>query len=142
MIVAGKLNDKQVKKLIADRAEGLSIRQLAKKYHVSTTTVQNKLKSDPELTQKVTQKKEQNATDVLAYMESRKDVVCEIIGKALDALNGSDKLARASPMQIMTAVGILIDKWTVLGGGRQNAIQEDALSRSLRKLGEEMKSDD
>lgn len=75
-------------------------------------------------------------------MESRKDVVCEIIGKALDALNGSDKLARASPMQIMTAVGILIDKWTVLGGGRRNEIQEDALSRSLRKLGEEMKSDD
>lgn len=64
------------------------------------------------MTQLVTQKKEQNTQDILAYMDSKKDIVCEILGKGLDALNSPDKLAEATPAQITTAIGTLIDKWT------------------------------
>lgn len=36
--MAKHLTDKQKKKIIADRAENMSIRQLSQKYKVSTTT--------------------------------------------------------------------------------------------------------
>ena len=58
----------------------------------------------------------ENTTDILAYMESQRKTVCEIIGKGLAALNDPDKLAEATPAQITTALGTLIDKWTMAQG--------------------------
>lgn len=56
--MATKLNDKQKKQLLADRADGASIRQLAKKYKCSTTTIQRALKTgDDEVVQLITQKR-------------------------------------------------------------------------------------
>lgn len=52
-----KLTDKQRKKIIAESVNGSSIRALAAKYGVSTTTIQRTLKSDNDLKQKVAQKK-------------------------------------------------------------------------------------
>ena len=63
-----------------------------------------------EIEEKLEQKKEQNTVDVLAYMESQKGIVCEILQKGLAALNSPEKLAEASPSQIATALGTLIDK--------------------------------
>ena len=48
-------------------------------------------------------------------MDSQKDLVCQIIQKGLEALNDPDKLAQATPSQITTAIGTLIDKWTMMG---------------------------
>ena len=39
------------------------------------------------------------------------DRACEIIEKGLAALNDPERLAEASPAQITTALGTLIDKW-------------------------------
>lgn len=108
----GALNDLQRKQVVADRADGMSIRQLAKKFGVSTTTIQRVIKRDPEVTQIVTDKKEQNTKDILAYMDSKRDIVCEILGKGLKVLNDEGKLKEATPAQITTAMGTLIDKWT------------------------------
>ena len=47
----------------------------------------------------------------LEYMENQKGVVCEIIGKCLTILNDEEKLAKAQPQQITTAMGTLIDKF-------------------------------
>lgn len=106
-----RIKDKTRKAIIADRACEESIRAIAKKYAVSTTSVQRIIRESPELTQLVTQKKEENTADILAYMESKRGVVCEIIEKGLAALNDPEKLAEASPAQITTALGTLIDKW-------------------------------
>ena len=46
-------------------------------------------------------------------MESQRGIVCEIIGKGLDVLNDPEKLSRATPSQITTALGTLIDKFTM-----------------------------
>ncbi len=139
--MAARLTDKQKKKIIADRADGQSIRQLAKSYDVSTTTIQKVLRCDPEMTQKVTHKKEQNTADILAYMESKRNIVCEILGKGLSILNDEEKLREASPAQITTAMGTLIDKWAMISGGHSDTAKEDDLSRSLRELGKELESD-
>lgn len=75
-------------------------------------------------------------------MERKRGIVCKILDKGLDALNSPEKLAEASPAQITTALGTLIDKWTAMGAGIRNDAEEDALSRSLRELGKELESDD
>ena len=64
-----KLTDKQRKKIIADRAMGISLRELAERYHVSKTTIQRTLKSDPETVQKIQIRKAENTAEVLAHMD-------------------------------------------------------------------------
>lgn len=78
-----KLTDKQRKKIIAESVNGSSIRALAAKYGVSTTTIQRTLKSDNDLKQKVAQKKAENTASILAFMDSKKNDVCGLIDKLL-----------------------------------------------------------
>lgn len=137
-----RIKDKTRKAIIADRACGESIRAIAKKYAVSTTSVQRIIQESPELTQLVTQKKAENTADILAYMESKRGVVCEIIEKGLAALNSAEKLEDASPVQITTALGTLIDKWATVTGGPADKVREDGLSKSLREMAEGLESDD
>lgn len=63
------------------------------------------------------------------------------IGKGLEALNSQEKLKEATPAQITTAMGTLIDKWAMISGGTSDNSKEDDLSRSLRELGKELESD-
>ena len=56
-------------------------------------------------------------------------------------LNDPDKLASASLSQITTAMGTVIDKWALIGGGPGDDRVEDALSRSLRERAEELDRD-
>lgn len=115
VVVAGRLTDRQRKKIIADYADGASIRQLAKKYGVSSTTIHRTLKGDPETERLVTQKKEENTADILAYMETKMDVVNKIIDRYLIALLEEERIAKATPAQLTTALGTLIDKFTAQG---------------------------
>lgn len=115
VIVAAHLTDKQRKRIIADYADGASIRQLAKKYGVSSTTIHRTLRGDPDTERLVTQKKEQNTADILTYMETKKDTVNKIIDRYLTALLDEERIARATPAQLTTALGTLIDKFTAKG---------------------------
>lgn len=119
-----KLTDRQRKKIIAERAEGLSIRALAKKYNVSASTISRTLENDPKTVQKVTQKKEENTVAVLAYMDGKKKDVCEILDKLLEAVKDEEKIAKTPLNQLATTIGILIDKFTAAelsGRGSVNA---------------------
>lgn len=110
--MAARLTDQQRKKIIADYVETGSYRSTARKYKISESTVRRLVSKEPETARKAAQKKEENTAAVLEYMEGKKDVVCEIIGKGLEVLNSPDKLAEANPSQITTALGTLIDKFT------------------------------
>lgn len=140
--MAARLTDKQKKKIIADYLETGSYRATAKINGVADGTVKRIVLDCGDIEQKVANKKEENTADILAYMERKRGVVCGILGKGLDALNSPDKLAEASPAQITTALGTLIDKWAMIGGGPKDEAEEDDLSRSLRELGEGLESDD
>lgn len=140
--MAARLTDRQRKKILADYVQLGNYCATAKINGVSATTVKNIVLANAEFLEKCEQKKEENAADVLAYMESQKKVVCEIIGKGLAALNDPEKLAGASPSQITTALGTLIDKWAMVSGSPADTAKDDALSQSLRELAEEVESDD
>ena len=140
--MAARLTDKQKKKILADYVQLGSYNAVAKANGVSANTVKNiVLSQDADFAEKCERKKEENTADILAYMESQKRVVCEIIGKGLAALNDPDKLATANPSQITTALGTLIDKWVMVNGSSGTETKEDGLSESLRELAKEMESD-
>lgn len=139
--MAARLTDKQKKKIIADYVELGSYNATAKRNGVSNHTVKRVVLEVPEMSEKIQQKKEENTADILAYMESQRGVVCEIIGKGLTALNDPEKLKEATPAQITTALGTLIDKWASISGGPADRVKEDGLSQSLREMAEELESD-
>ena len=124
--MAARLTDKQRKKIVADYVELGSYNAVSKIHGVSRQTVKNIVTNDTDIRQKLQRKKEENTADIIAYMESKRSVVCEIIDKGLDVLNSEDKLAEATPAQITTALGTLIDKWTTTqeaGTGNDNGVK-------------------
>lgn len=133
-----KLTDKQRKKIIAESVNGSSIRALAAKYNVSTTTIQRVLKSDTELTQKVAQKKAENTVSILAFMDSKKNDVCGLIDKLLAAMGDEDKLAAATVNQLATAMGIVIDKYTANEAIKPSDTKETNFFEAIRSAGEEV----
>ena len=107
-----RLTDKQRKQVIADYIELGSYSAVAKKYGIAVTTVKRAVEHDNQTLKIAKQKKDSNTNDILSHMDSKKDTVNEIIDKALDVLNDQQKLAKTSPMQIATMLGIVIDKFT------------------------------
>lgn len=140
--MAARLTDKQKKKIVADYLELGSYRAAGRKNKVADGTVKRIVMECGDFEQKMAQKKAENTADILAYMESRRGVVCEIIEKGLMALNSEDKLADASPAQITTALGTLIDKWASVSGAPADTAKEDELSKSLREMAEVLESDE
>lgn len=112
--VAARLTDRQKKKILADYVQTSNYCATAKLNGVSANTVKKIVQTNADIAEKLIRKKEENTADVLTYMESQRDVVCQIIGKGLAVLNDPAKLEEATPSQITTAIGTLIDKWTLL----------------------------
>lgn len=110
--MAARLTDKQKKKIIADYVEMGSYRAVAAKHKVSTDTVRRTVMRDEDTVQKVTHKKEQNTADILAHMETKKGAVTKVIDRYLDALLDKERIEKATPAQLTTAMGTLIDKFT------------------------------
>ena len=127
---------------MADYLELGSYNAVAKLNGVSKDSVRRIVQDCDGFDQKAQQKKEENTADVLAYMESKRGIVFEIIDKGLEALNDPGKLATARPAQITTAIGTLIDKWAMISGGPSDNGKEDELSKSLREMAEELESDE
>lgn len=132
--MAARLTDRKKKKIVADYIELGSYNAVAKKNGVSGHTVRRIVLETPEISKKIQQKKDENTADILAYMESKRPIVCEIIEKGLAVLNDPDKLAAATPSQITTALGTLIDKWTdnkQMNNDRQS--EDDPITKTLKE---------
>lgn len=138
--MAARLTDKQKKQIVADYLETESYRATGKKFGVCADTVKRYVMECDDFRQKSEQKKEQNTADILEYMESQRDRVCEIIGVGLTVLPEKIENAKTAS-EVTTALGTLIDKWTGISGGAADVREDDALSRSLKELAGELESD-
>ena len=118
--MAARLTDRQKKKIVADYLELGSYNATAKANGVSKDSVRRIVQDSEDFAQKAKQKKDENTADILAYMESQRETVCKIIDNGLKELQKPDKFNRATPIQITTAMGTLIDKWAAL----QDAMNE------------------
>lgn len=124
--VAEVINPRKRKKIVADYVALGSYAAAARINGVAPNSVKRIVAAEPEIARLCAQKKEQDTQDVLAYMGQQSDLVCDIIGKGLTALADEDKLAAANPAQITTAIGTLIDKWTMVRDRQtQSGVQVD-----------------
>lgn len=139
--MAARLTDKQKKKIAADYLECQSVNLAAKKNGVAWDTARKALQEMGDIEQRLEQKKEENTANILAYMENQTDAVCEIIGVGLEVLPEKIRNAKTAS-EVTTAIGTLIDKFIAVAGGPRDTAKEDALSKSLRELAEELESDE
>lgn len=135
--MAKRLTDRQRKKIIADYIELGSFNAVAKLHGVSRQTVKTICDSDQQTGQKLQCKKEQNTADLLEHMEQKRDKVCSIMDKYLDALLDDEKIAKITPAQLTTALGTLIDKFT-MSTNKAEQMAEDPLTKALKEEAERM----
>lgn len=110
--MAKHLTDRQKKQIIADYATLGTYAAVAKKHMRSETTVRRVVKSDPETSEKVGQKKDENTADILRFMDEQKEDVCSLISLYLKEMQDPKRISRASVQSLATALGIVIDKFT------------------------------
>lgn len=111
--VPKKKSEKEISMIIADYVECGSYSEVARRFGVSPNTVKSYVKSEDckELQEIASKKKEQDARDIESYMNSKKGKVIEIVDKYLDALLDENKINAASPNQLTTAMGTVLDKF-------------------------------
>lgn len=141
--MAARLTDKQKKMIIADYVELGSYNAVAKRHGVTHQTVKRIVYESTEITLKVQQKKEENSADILAHMETKRDKVNEIIDVYLERLLDPAMLTKATPSQLTTALGTLIDKFTMQGVVKSGAKREDdPLTKALKEEAERLNNAD
>lgn len=115
-----RLTEKQKSRILADYVLLGSYNAAAKKNKCSPNTVKRLVLSSPAEVAAGEDEKNACARDILSYMEGQRDAVCSIIGKGLEALMSDSMMANATPNQITTAIGTLIDKWAMIEERRQS----------------------
>lgn len=139
--MAARLTDRQKKKIIADYIQLGSYNAAAKVNGVAPNTVKKLVQENAEIAELCQRKKEENTADILDYMDGQRGDVCRVLGVCMAELKNPERYQKTPPQQIATTMAILIDKYAVSGGPKDET-EEDGLSRSLRELGEELGSDD
>ncbi|MCI9405944.1 MAG: helix-turn-helix domain-containing protein [Oscillospiraceae bacterium] len=122
--MAARLTDKQKQKIVADYVQLGSYNATAKLHGVSLNTVKKVVQENAEIAQKCNQKKEQNTADILEYMESQRNDVCDFLGMAMEQLRNPEKLEKAKLQQIATTMAIVIDKYTGRSKDLKDQIEE------------------
>lgn len=110
--MGAKIKESVEKQIVADYLETESYRATGRNFGVAGMTVKRIVEDSDDFERMLSEKRQKDTEDVLHFMERKREVVCEIIEKGLNVLNDEEKLAAATPAQITTAIGTLIDKWT------------------------------
>ena len=121
--MAARLTDRQKKKIVADYLECESYNATAKKNGVCGQTVRRDIEESQGITENLKRKKEENTADILAYMDSRRKQVCDIIEVGLAVLPEKIQTAKTAS-EVTTAIGTLIDKWALVKSeGEEGKVQ-------------------
>lgn len=129
--MAARLTDKQKKDIIADYVELGSYNAVAKKHGISFDAVKRAVTADQETVKNAEEKKRARTKSIMDHMESKRDVVNEIITKCLDVLNDPQKLKEATPSQITTAMGTVIDKFVAVDNRADTELPYELPARVL-----------
>ena len=143
--MAKHLTEERKQKIIADYIQCHNFSEVARLNGVSDVTVRNVVKKSDslEISKKFEIKKEEVSEDILAHMETKKDLVNEIIDTYLEKLLDPLMIAKANPSQLTTALGTLIDKFTITKTkGAAPDAEDDPLTKALKEEAERMNNGD
>ena len=104
------LNDKQRKKVIADYIETQNYRETARRNNISDKTVKEVVDKEPDVTQKLAEKKRENTQDVLQYMDTLIEKKRNVLKLSLDNMIEKLEQDKVSPTALATIYGVLLDK--------------------------------
>nr|DAZ60799.1 MAG TPA: helix-turn-helix domain protein [Caudoviricetes sp.] len=132
--MAARLTDKQKKKIVVDYLETQSYSATARLNGVTHQTVKRIVQESPDFSEKLQQKKDMDTADIIAYMESKRDAVYNIIEVGLRILPEKIETAK-SATEVTTALGTLIDKWTLksMGSNGGNLGDDDPITKALKE---------
>ena len=132
--MAARLTDKQKKKIVVDYLETQSYSATARLNGVTHQTVKRIVQESPDFSEKLQQKKDMDTADIIAYMESKRDAVYNIIEIGLRILPEKIETAK-SATEVTTAFGTLIDKWTLksMGSNGGNLGDDDPITKALKE---------
>jgi hypothetical protein len=145
VFMAKRLTEERKQKIVADYIQFHNFSEVARQNGVSDVTVRNIVKNSdsPEISRKLEQKKEEVSEDILLHMETKKDLVNEIIDTYLEKLLDPLMIAKANPSQLTTALGTLIDKFTLT---KTKVVapdaEDDPLTKALKEEAERMNHGD
>ena len=117
--MAKHLTDAKKKQIIADYVECGNYSEVARKHKVSKDTVR-RLSNRTDILQKAQEKKEQNTKDMLEYLDQKRDTAFKFIDKAFEEMCKEEKIEKTSIINLATAIGIVIDKYSNANINKQN----------------------
>lgn len=129
--MAARLTDDQKKRIISDYIQVQSYNAVAKAHGIAPNTVKKLVQENADIADLCKQKNEENTVDILAYMESQRDTVCNIIEKCLEVLPEKIENARTAS-EVTTALGTLIDKFTMISKESKDIEDLSALADKLK----------
>ena len=140
--MAVKLNERQRYEVVADYLECNNYSEVARKYGVSIKTVRRIVAENAQFAQNAQHKKEECAEDVLTHMQKQLGTVNLIIDTYLKRLLDDDMIAKATPSQVTTALGTLIDKYAMLKNHVGTSLVDDPITKALKDEAERMNNGD
>lgn len=117
--MAKHLTDAKKKQIIADYVECENYSEVARKHKVSKDTVR-RLSNRTDIVKKAQEKKEQNTRDMLEYLDQKRDTAFKFIDKAFEEMCKEEKIEKTSIINLATAIGIVIDKYSNANINKQN----------------------
>lgn len=117
--MAKHLTDVKKKQIIADYVECGNYSEVARKHKVSKDTVR-RLSNRTDIVKKAQEKKEQNTRDMLEYLDQKRDTAFKFIDKAFEEMCKEEKIEKTSIINLATAIGIVIDKYSNANINKQN----------------------
>lgn len=138
------LTDRQKKNIVALYVNGESMRSIASKYKVAPSTIKRVIDRSEDAKQLATLKKEENTQDMLAFLDTQQDKAKKVVETYLDAMLNPEMVKKASPNQLSTALGTVIDKFTMNVGSENEKKTVEKVADilvSVRKTAEANKDD-
>lgn len=108
-----KLTDEDKKNIIAEYVTNkgkITQKTLAQKYGVSCNTISHIILSDPELVEKVNNKKRYNEQSVLAHFAEKREEINLLVDNILQLLK--ERLDEATPRELLGGLKILKEIYT------------------------------
>lgn len=125
--MAKKLDEEKRKQIIADYILTESFRETGRMNGVADNTVRKIIKSNSQMVADLQTKKREQELSVEDYIVARQEKVKDIIDQYLELMVSDQVMSKATPNQLTTAIGTLMDKFMSLPKDKAEQAEESGI---------------